>query len=80
MGWATTGTVLVSWRALDDTGITVQLWNLQPDGKTAVRADVLVSNIPAALRGRQLSVQRYLIDSQHSNALASAGPRPAWNC
>lgn len=56
---------------LDGTGMTVHLWNLQPDGKTSVHADVAISNVPEALLGRPLTVRRYLIDSKHSNCLAN---------
>jgi hypothetical protein len=57
---------------LDDTGMTVHLWNLQPDGRTSVHADVAVSNVPEALLSRPLTVRRYLIDSKHSNCLTDA--------
>jgi len=70
------GNGLGALATLDDSGLTVHLWNLQPDGKTAVRAEVAVANLPEALRAGPLVVRRYLIDSTHSNCFAAPG-KPA---
>ena len=59
---------------IGDDGLTVQVWNLQPDGKTTARAKVSVKNLPAGLRDGRLVVRRYLIDSNHSNHLVN----PKW--
>jgi len=56
---------------MDDAGLTVHLWNLQPDGTTAVRAEVAVANLPEKLRAGPLVARRYLIDSTHSNCFAA---------
>ena len=65
------GTGLGALATLDEAGLTGHLWNLQPDGRTSVRADVAVANLPEALRVGPLLVRRYLIDSAHSNCLAA---------
>jgi hypothetical protein len=57
---------------LDDEGLTVQLWNLQPDGRTRVDVKVSVANLPAALGSGPLIVRRYLIDATHSNCFGAA--------
>jgi len=66
------GNGLGSLATMDDTGLTVHLWNLQPDGKTTVRATVTIANIPQKFHGRRLSLRRFLIDSKHSNCLADS--------
>ena len=63
------GNGLGALATLDDTGLTVHLWNLQPDGKTAARAEVTLANLPETLGTGPLVVRRYLIDSTHSNCL-----------
>jgi hypothetical protein len=55
----------------DADGLTVHLWNLQPDGKRSVSAEVSIVNVPQQLRSAPLAVRRYLIDSAHSNCLAA---------
>jgi hypothetical protein len=57
----------------DDTGLTIHLWNLQPDGKRSVSAEVSIAKVPEPLRCVPLTVRRYLIDSAHSNCLAIPG-------
>ncbi|MFW6161547.1 MAG: hypothetical protein ACODAJ_02190 [Planctomycetota bacterium] len=64
------GTGLGALATLDDTGLIVHLWNLQPDGKTRVRADVSVAHLPEKLRTGPVRLRRYLIDSTHSNCFA----------
>lgn len=54
---------------LDDAGLTVHLWNLQPDGNASVRARVSIAHVPDNLRSVPLTLRRYLIDSVHSNCL-----------
>jgi len=56
---------------LGDTGLTVHLWNLQPDGKSSVLADVRIANLPDNLRGVPLTVRQYLIDSTHGNCFTA---------
>ena len=70
------GNGLGALATFDDTGLTVHLWNLQPDGKTRVRAEVSVANLPPPLRTSPVVVRRYLIDSTHSNCLTAPG-KPA---
>jgi hypothetical protein len=65
------GNGLGALATIDDTGLTVHLWNLQPDGETTVRAEVAVANLPEELRAGPLVVRRCLIDSTHSNCLAA---------
>jgi len=58
-----------------DDELEVQVWNLQPDGETAAQVSAVITNLPAALRDGNLRVQRYLIDTTHSNPLTGpAGP------
>lgn len=64
------GNGLGALATLDGTGLTVQLWNLQPDGKTSVRAAVSVAGLPDRLHSAPLVVRRYLIDSTHSNCFS----------
>lgn len=66
-GFERSGNGLGALATLDDEGLTIQLWNLQPDGKTTVRAEVVVANLPQELRAAPLVVRRFLIDSAHSN-------------
>lgn len=54
---------------IDDAGLTVQVWNLEPTGKTSALTRVSVKKRPADLRKGRLVVRRYLIDSKHSNHL-----------
>lgn len=56
---------------MDGQGLTVHLWNLRPDGETSVRADVTISNLPEHLQDGPLTLHRYLVDTSHSNILAS---------
>jgi len=65
------GNGLGALATMDEVGLTVHVWNLQPDGRTAVRADVSVGDLPEPLRAAPLLVRRYLIDSTHSNCLAA---------
>ncbi|HUT33121.1 MAG TPA: hypothetical protein VNE39_06570 [Planctomycetota bacterium] len=65
------GNGLGALATMDDAGLTVHLWNLQPDGGTAVRAEVAVAHLPETLRTGALVVRRYLIDSTHSNCFAA---------
>jgi hypothetical protein len=61
---------------LDDRGLAVQLWNLDPNGRPPARVEVAVGNLPASFSAGDLAVRRYLIDSTHSNcftASASSG-------
>jgi hypothetical protein len=67
------GNGLGALATLDETGLSMQLWNLQPDGKTAVRAEISLSNVPQELRSDRLVVRRYLIDSTHSNCFSPGG-------
>jgi hypothetical protein len=53
----------------DDQGLCVQLWSVAPKREQNVRANVLVANLPESLRSGELTVRRYLIDSEHSNCL-----------
>ncbi len=66
------GNGLGALATMDDKGLTVHLWNLQPDGTTSVRVAVSVTNLPAALRSGPLRSRRYAIDSRHSNCLTNA--------
>lgn len=60
---------------LDDSGLSIHVWNLEPQGKKTLRANVSVANLPEALRSDALVVRRYLIDSRHSNCFSpSNGP------
>ena len=67
----TCGNGLGALATLDETGLAVHLWNLQPDGKTKVRAEVSVVNLPPILRRGPLVVRWYLIGSKHSNCLTA---------
>ncbi|MBN2451164.1 MAG: cellulase family glycosylhydrolase [Lentisphaeria bacterium] len=61
---------------MDENGLVVHLWNLQPDGTTSVAAEVTVANLPPALRQRPLAMRRYLIDSTHGNGFAEGHGAP----
>jgi hypothetical protein len=65
------GNGLGALATMDDAGITIHLWNLEPDGETRVRAEVSVANLPDQLRTGPLVIRRYLIDSTHSNCLTT---------
>jgi hypothetical protein len=65
------GNGLGALATMDDAGVTIHLWNLQPDGETSARAEVSVANLPERLRTGHLVIRRYLIDSTHSNCLAT---------
>jgi len=68
------GNGLGALATVDDAGLTVQLWNLQPDGETAVQADVTVANLPDRFVGGHLTVRQYLIDTRHSNCFTADNP------
>ena len=65
------GNGLGALATLDETGMTVQLWNLTPrrDKTQAVR--VSIASIPEPLRSDAIVVRRYLIDSTHSNCFTA---------
>ena len=65
------GNGLGALATMDDKGLTVQLWNLDPRGDTAAHVEVSINNIPESLRSDALTVRRYLIDSTHSNCFAA---------
>jgi len=69
-GYERTGNGLGALTTLDEKGLTIQLWNLQPDGSTKVQAEVVVANLPRELRTGSLIARRYVIDSEHSNCFA----------
>jgi len=54
----------------DDTGLTVQLWNLQPGDSSHQSIDISIRDLPQHLQNRELRIQRYQIDARHSNCLA----------
>jgi hypothetical protein len=49
------------------------LWNLQPGGTRQQQAHVSIVNLPKNLQAGTLRLRRYLIDSKHSNCLATPG-------
>jgi len=59
----------------DDTGLTVQLWNLSAGDRQPAPVAVSIKNLPACLCSRPLQVRRYLIDSTHSNCLSEPNTR-----
>ena len=58
----------------DDAGLTVEIWNLQPDGETSAAVTATIQNLPEVLRG-PVRLRRYLIDSIHSNCLTGPDPK-----
>jgi len=70
-GLRTNGDGLGALATLDDTGLTVQLWNLDPQGRKTAHVEVSIVNVPESLRFDALLVRRYLIDSMHSNCFAA---------
>jgi hypothetical protein len=71
-GLDTNGNGLGALATLDDTGLTVQLWNLDPQGSKTAHVEVSIANVPQALRSDALVVRRYLIDRAHSNCFAAS--------
>ena len=65
------GNGLGALATLDDTGLTIQLWNLEPQGRKTVHVEVSVANVPDVLRSNALVIRRYLIDRAHSNCFAA---------
>jgi hypothetical protein len=65
------GAGLGALATMDDTGLVIELWNLQPKSGN-VDVSVLVTNIPAGLRSSSFRIRRYQIDSQHSNCFSGA--------
>jgi hypothetical protein len=61
------GTGLGALATRDEEGITVHLWNLQPDARTSVKSEVTVAKLPGELQSGTVVIRRYLIDSAHSN-------------
>ena len=57
---------------MDDRGLALQLWNLDPRGGGTVDVRVSIANVPESLRSKRLIVRRYLIDTQHSNCFAAS--------
>jgi hypothetical protein len=54
--------------AKDNSGVSVMTWNYQADGgTTSYDTTVNISNLPSNFSGRQIRVQRYLINSTTSN-------------
>ena len=70
-GLDTNGNGLGALATLDDTGLTIQLWNLDPQGSKTAHVEVSVANVPEVLRSNALVIRRYLIDSTHSNCFAA---------
>jgi len=70
-GFDANGNGLGSLATLDDTGLTIQLWNLNPGGSKATHVDVSIANVPRSLCSNTLTVRRYLIDSTHNNCFAA---------
>ena len=73
-GLDTNGNGLGALATLDDTGLTVQLWNLEPQHSNTAHVDISVANVPEPLRSAALVVRRYLIDRAHSNCFAVPDP------
>lgn len=65
------GNGLGALTTLDDKGLTVQLWNLDPSDSKTAHVDVSITNVPESMRSGALIVRRYLIDSAHSNCFAT---------
>ncbi len=65
------GNGLGALATLDHTGMTIQLWNLDPQGGKEANVEVSIANVPESLRSKGLVVRRYLIDSTHSNCFAA---------
>ena len=64
------GNGLGALATLDENGLVIELWNLQPGGSRQQQVDVSVVNLPKDLQVGTLRIRRYLIDSTHSNCLA----------
>ena len=72
-GMDSKGAGLGSLATIDDTGLVIEVWNLQ---STAATANVAIRDIPEKLRSSSFRIRQYLIDSTHSNcfsALKSSG-------
>jgi hypothetical protein len=67
------GNGLGALATLDETGMAIQVWNLEPDGRSARQVEVAVTGLPESLRAGRLRISRYLVDSGHSNCLAVPG-------
>ncbi len=65
------GAGLGALATVDDIGLVVEIWNLQPKSRS-VDVSVLVKNIPEELRSSSYRIRQYLIDSMHSNCLSAA--------
>lgn len=60
----------------DEGGLSVQLWNLRPDGRSRAQVTATLRNLPPAWRGGGLALRRYLIDTTHSNCFAPGADDP----
>jgi hypothetical protein len=61
------GKGLYALAAKDDTGVSVMLWNYQGVNSKSYTAKINVTNLPASLRGKNVKVSIYRIDSKTSN-------------
>ena len=53
----------------DAAKVTVLVWNYQDSGGASVNVNLNINNLPAAFSGRDIRVERYLVDSTHSNVI-----------
>lgn len=68
-GFHKTGNGLGALATLDENGLVIELWNLQPSERSSRQANVSIVNLPRNLQVGRLRIRRYLIDSKHSNCL-----------
>lgn len=65
------GNGLGALSTLDDTGLTIHLWNLDRQSSKKAKVEVSITNVPEPLRSNGVVVRHYLIDSTHSNCFAA---------
>ncbi len=62
-----TGIGLNAFGTMDEEGVTVMVWNYQHTGTQGHDVTLKIANLPVALAGKDVRVEKRLIDEFHSN-------------
>lgn len=68
--------------SMDELGISVMLWNFQSKGTTGYDVTLCLGKIPVELRGKEVKITTYIIDSKtcnHNYDLATSNLHPKEN-
>lgn len=67
-GASSEGVGLSAIATSDSSGVAVMYWNYQGEGgSTTYNAQITVHHLPSSFQGKKIRIQRYLVDSTHSN-------------